>query len=242
MANGASLSPWRLMISARDPRIVRAATEAADGLIVPYTVIGPNQIRGTGDSESRTQLGTVYCLDCRLALELEVVPGPCIVVCGGLQVRDEALIPLASTKVVPIQLRDLSARTLLGCLFQLATHNHAAAATPEEILMAPELARVPRALLDAFLCAPSRVHTLDDIAGVLGLSKARARQTVHRIGFSDPRHLTTAIRARAWTTLVGTGMERGVVERYLGIPDRSTFRRSCRNAGVPVPWAASGSS
>ena len=68
------------------------------------------------------------------------------------------------------------------------------------------------------------------------MSPEVGRKVVHRAGFARAEHLFAALRYESWQWFAGHGFERSVFEDYLGIVDRSHFRRACQRAGLPAPW------
>lgn len=222
---------WCITVATYDPRVLSAVKRSAEEISIPYEVVTPSALPRSSGPE------TVYCFCSRAAFVVPELPGPAIIVCTGMHVRDEALIRLVRSWVVPIRLPDLTGHLLLRCLLELSSRSRLGDAVLRFTMAERLLARIPQPLIDAFLLRP-RIKALHDIASAVALNGAQARRLVRQAGFTDPRHLVTTLRASVWKALVGLGVNRRVTELHLGITDRSTFVRCCRRAGVPVPWTS----
>lgn len=95
---------------------------------------------------------------------------------------------------------------------------------------------IPRRVLEVFVHKPAGVQTTVDFARALAESHGKVRDMVHSCGFERTEHLVTALRAESWVWFARAGVPRTRLEPYLGIYDRTDFRRACRRAGIEVPW------
>jgi hypothetical protein len=91
---------------------------------------------------------------------------------------------------------------------------------------------VPERILRAFVLHPKCLRTLRDVCRVLAVSPSAARALVREAGFRRSEHLFAALRAESWVWFHRQGFRSAVFECYLGIWDRSDFRR----AALPLPW------
>jgi hypothetical protein len=154
---------------------------------------------------------------------------PTVIVTRGASVSDEILVSLSQRRAVILMYVDLTPLTLLaavlGAYFGIALQD-----APASRLGLP-----PR-LLRAFLAAPRSVHRLADLARGAGLPVGGLRALGRGLGLFRFERLLTTLRAETWKWLVSAGVDRRLVEDYLGITDRSNFRRACRRAGIALPW------
>lgn len=95
--------------------------------------------------------------------------------------------------------------------------------------------------MTSFLRAPRRIRKRLDLELALDRSRAWVRSMTEGAGFDRVTFLLTALRAQAWVVLITRGVALPAVQDYLGVQDRSTFRRACHRADVPVPWEVVGS-
>jgi hypothetical protein len=154
---------------------------------------------------------------------------PTLIVTRGLAVSDQVWADLARRRPVVISHEDLTPVTLLGGLLR-ARFGIDLGEVP------PSLRWVPPTLLRAFLASPRTTKHIGDIAVAAGASREELRQVAKSIGCERFDHVATRLRADVWRWLVSAGVDRGVVEDYLGVTDRSHLRRACRRARIPVPW------
>jgi hypothetical protein len=87
-----------------------------------------------------------------------------------------------------------------------------------------------------FVEDPSRVIRIRELCLALGIQNATASRVVAKLGFYRAEHLITFLRAEAWAWFVSRGLNRRIVEEFLGITDRSNFRRACQRAHIHPPW------
>jgi hypothetical protein len=95
---------------------------------------------------------------------------------------------------------------------------------------------LPPRVLRAFLAGPRRARTIGDLCCAVGTSAGQLRAVVKRCGFGRYEGLLTWLRLETWKWLVSAGVDRTLAEAYLGILDRSNFRRACKRAGLATPW------
>ena len=71
----------------------------------------------------------------------------------------------------------------------------------------------------------------------MGMSVGSLRQLYPELAVDRWAHLQARLRAEAWIHLFEWGVPWRVLDRYMGIVDRSNFRKSCRAAGIEPPWS-----
>ena len=96
--------------------------------------------------------------------------------------------------------------------------------------------RVASPILRAFLASPRTLHIKKDLCRAIGLSAGGLRSAVREGGFHRFEEMLTWLRSETWIWLVSAGVDRKLAEAYLGIADRSNFRRACKRASIEVPW------
>jgi hypothetical protein len=217
------------VVAANDLGVVRRVTEGLEKLCFPYRIYEPAPSR-----VAEGPRGMVYCLGSRLAAELPSFPGPTIVILSGAQLTDEAVARLQGKRVCALHLATLTPTLLLRAIV-VARSGSDVGCMAERLRGIPRLSRVPLALVTAFLEDPPAMTRLNDLRRALApLSREGAQSLVRRAGFARAEHLFTALRCGAWALLQGQALNRAEVERYLAIGDRTSFRRACHRAGVPV--------
>jgi hypothetical protein len=100
----------------------------------------------------------------------------------------------------------------------------------------PLVADIPLRVISGFVDAPLACKGLKDLARILDTSVWKARVVVRELGIARTAHLWTRMRCASWVWMVDKGLPPRVAETTLGMPDRATFRRSCRRANVTYPW------
>ncbi|HEX8451324.1 MAG TPA: hypothetical protein VF647_04450 [Longimicrobium sp.] len=220
----------RAIIAAEEPQAVRRVAAGLDALCFPYRIFPPrvpDLLAGPP--------GAVYCLGSRLASDVPAeVPGPVVVLLSGAQLTDRAVLRIQSLHTSTLQLEGLTPTSLLRAVVS-ATSGSDAECVAEQILHIARLNRVPRRLVAAFLADPARMTRLTDLRRALApLSREGAQELVRSTGFSRAEHLFTALRCATWILLRQEGVKRCEVEHYLGIENRTSFRRACGRAGVPA--------
>lgn len=190
--------------------------------------------------------GDVTILDTSAAQSLAVLPERPIVVCTGSHVVDLVLAKVNSKGGHLIAASELRPDRLLGVLFTGARSREGVDLSD---YLVGRLEGLPHAsdLVTVFLQAPARNLSLPAVATQLGWSRRRVRAVVAelewwRVQGSRTEYLWTFLRVEAWIWFTQRGIPRRHVERFLGIVDRTNFRRACRRACVGVPWEGSGSS
>ncbi len=221
---------------------MRARVLVSDGLVAgkAWSILTKLGITHQESSEAEANITIV---DGATIGRLGVLPEHLVVLCTGKTVRDELFAEVQARGGHVIHSSRLTAETLLAALCgkeRALGGMLLAGELQEELLAKPET----RALLDVFLSRPSYNPSLEEIAARLGWSRTRVRATVAALVAGRLRgkrldHLWTFLRCRTWAVLTSVGIPRTYVERYLGIVDRTNFRRACMRAGAEVPWRSS---
>lgn len=220
---------WCLYIAALDSRVRDRAVHCAEELGLRYQVL--DRDRPVFPREA----GAVYCVGSRLADRLMEIPEPALVVSVGAAVQDHLLVALSGKRAVAIRLSDLNAASLLQLLIRLTTavDVYGLAGYLQSV---QRFGQLPKKFLQAFVFDPTRMRALDDIAHAARGTRRDARAIVTAGESDQPEHLFVALKSESYSWLTAQGFARSAIEGYLGIGDRSTFRRACRRAGVAVPW------
>ena len=148
---------------------------------------------------------------------------------------DAACRMIALGRALPLSVERLDALALEGLM--LGSRNGRDTPTLHRVLLdqARKLS-LPSSLISAFLRGPSHYRTLQDAATAMEKSAHYARNVLVHAGIRRAEHMWTAMRAESWRWFTGLDLPSCSFERWLGITDRSTFRRSCVRAGVRPPW------
>lgn len=154
---------------------------------------------------------------------------PTVIVTRGVRVSDEAWAELSRRRPVVIRHVDLTPATLLQGLLR------ARFGIDFSHVPAP-LSRMPPALLQVFLHSPRAARTIGEFSCASGFTPDALRAVEKDLGCRRFEALVTRLRADVYKWLVRAGVDRTVVEGYLGIEDRSNFRRACRRARITPPW------
>ena len=214
-----------------DPHARRRLSESLRRLGIRHHDYDAQQCR------SRLPKASLYCVCARTIATLGVVPSPAIVVCCGMAVTDTVVSLVAHAGSPVIDASSLSPATLLQAIVNTADDRTPCALALKLYLAShPGFQRVPIELIDRFVAAPSEMIRLSDICVALQISRSSCRTLLRSAGFKRAEHLCTALRAETWIWFAQRGIRRAVVEKYLGIRDRKTFRRACCRAAVAVPW------
>lgn len=171
----------------------------------------------------------VVCTGPMAAAAVLALNVPTLLVTRGLAVSDQAWVELVRRRPVVISHDALTPVTLLDGLLR-ARFGIDLGDVP------PPLSWVPPILLRAFVASPQTIKHMGDFALASGTSRAVLRQAAKDVGCDRFEHVVTRLRADVWRWLVSAGVDRRVVEDYLGVTDRSHVRRACRRARIPVPW------
>jgi len=154
---------------------------------------------------------------------------PTVIVTRGLSIADAVLGQVSRRRALVISSDELTPVTLLGGLL--------GARFGIDLSDVPaRLSRVPPALLRGFLRSPRAAGTIRGFSRASGLAVDALRAMEKDLGCTRFEALVTRLRAGVYRWLASAGVDRTVVQDYLGIKDRSDFRRACRRAGIPVPW------
>lgn len=207
------------------PHVKRTLVECLRALGVEPVVAEPNGVA------SATQKGVIQFVEASAIGGTHSLVPPVVVVLTGMTVCDKLLSGIVGAGVAVIDSDDLTPRNLLQAMLRLTLGKNATT-IETDLTSSPGLRRVPHALVDAFLAAPKQMLRLHDVQRALRISQWAARKLVHSAGFTRAEHLFTMMRAEVWRWCASRGMERAMFEHYLGIRDRSTFRRACRRAGI----------
>ncbi len=196
---------------------------------ITHTLAGPEQPVTTVGRD------LVYCLCSTSASEMRLVPRQSVVICDGRMVTDRTFMRVVRSGAEVLGLDELTCSKLLQTLVRV-TQTVSKGTLAEHLVQIGSGHSIPPELVERFLDGPDRMFHLTDICRALFLSRKAARCLVHSCGFARGEHLCTALRAVAWCWFARQGICRFEYERFLGIKDHRTFRRSCQRAGVPVPW------
>lgn len=202
------------------------------------TLLGiTNRVYESSQLQIRVPRGSLYCLCTRTVALLDLLSVPAIVVCRGASIPDNVVAVVARAGVPTIDIRNLTAETLLRAMVGATSQGPAGPlAVKLHLASHPQFQFVPVQSIEAFLQSPRNMVRLSDICRALRVSRAEARRMLRSAGFERAEHLCTALRAETWIWFAQRGLQRTVFEHYLGISDRGTFRRACSRAVVTVPW------
>jgi len=218
-----------VVIALREPHSVRLAVTALAQLRFPFRVASPDQLVHPVEEP-----GVIHCVDATQAGAVGDLAGPAVVVSPSAHVDSATEAgPLVGTAFLPA--RGLTAVSLLQALIVAALGTNADFVA-RQVAQLHIFSRVPVELIEAFLHDPSGMTRLRDVRRCMKLSRARAHALVRFTQrFDRAEHLLTALRCASWAVLMHRDLARAPVEEYLGIQDRSDFRRACQRAGVPAP-------
>lgn len=216
-------------VAALDHRIIRRVTTTLQRMGISNNIADPHDVLRAAPSS------TIFCLGSKVAEGLPQLPEPSIVVCVGAPLSDRILVRVSSARSVAIELADVGPRSMLGAILR-ATMGTAGSGLDEHLRGLPRFSSLPDKLIDRFVLNPASMRTVRDICRSISISRRVAHRLVTDAGFKRAEHLLVALKAEAYLWLQSHGVSRRVLETYLGVPDRSTFRRACQRAGVSVPW------
>jgi hypothetical protein len=218
----------RTIVAVEDPLIVRRVVAGLEALSRPYSILEPCPA-----VVSAGPRGAVYCLGSRVASDLPGFPGPTVVILSGAPLTDEAVNKLHGRHMCTLHMDALTPTSLLQAMISARSGSELDSLAARLGRMG-KLHLVPLPLIMAFLQSPAGMLRLNHLRRVLApLSREKAQRMVQSAGFPRAEHMFTALRCAAWVLLKRDGVNRGEVERYLGITDRTSFRRACRRAGIP---------
>lgn len=219
----------RTIVAAEDPLIVRRVVAGLEALSRPYVILEPRAA-----AVSAGPPGAVYCLSSRVASDLPGFAGPTIIILSGAHLTDEALLRLQGRRMCTLRVDAVTPTLLLQAIIS-ARCGTEAGCVAAELARLGRLQSIPPALITAFLQAPATMLRLNHLRKAMApLSRESAQRLVRAAGFPRAEHLFTALRCGAWVLLRRDGVNRAEIERYLGITDRTSFRRACKRAGVPA--------
>lgn len=188
-------------------------------------------VERTMEQIARTDLkADVVCTGPSLATVVLGLNLPTVIVTRGMNVSDDVWAELVRRRPVVIRHVDLTPVALLQGLLRARFGIGFDGDVP------PSLSWVPPTLLRAFLATPQTIKHIGDFALAAGSSREELRQVAKAVGCERFEHLASRLRGDVWRWLVSAGVDRRVVEDYLGVTDRSHLRRACRRARIPVPW------
>jgi len=218
----------KAIVASRDPRVIQRVTAVIGGLPLSYRIVQPRR------AELPDEPGTVYFLDAAVASELAAAPRQAVIIAPDTRSADELSRTLRAHQTRVLQLAHLTRQTFLQAMV-LAT----ARADVDELVRCLRHVRrfshIDADVVVAFLEHPAGMVRLTDLRRALApLSRQAAQRLVRVCGFTRAEHLFTALRSAAWALLMDRGVPHGVAEGYLGITDRTSFRRACRRAAVPT--------
>jgi len=226
-----SVQYHRILVSATSPQVCHRLADCLRDLGVDFQLVDPQRLETSGQAE------TLFVLDCAVLERLSRCPARTIVVFTDSMCPLSVLQLVAAGRAVPLRYEGLNpnkmCRAIIRCVATNGVGGLAAHLTSQRVFAA-----VPRPLIGAFVLHPGRPTGLADLCRALGVSPASGREIVHLAGFRRAEHLFAALRYESWRWFAGHGFERSVFEDYLGIADRSHFRRACKRAGLTVPWHA----
>jgi len=221
--------PRKVTVAIMATGLFRRVLQCLDTLGQPYDVAAIPRV-WPADRADRVLIADPQAIN-----ELGAVPSPTIVLCTPTPVSSTLLADAIAMGGQLIAARTVSPTTLLCALLQTdqrvgvdGLHAHLVALLPET----PGAGR----LVSAFLERPALPRPFEALCRKLRMGNRAGRQLVRDLGFVRCQHLITLLRVEAWIWLVERGLNRDVVEPFLGIGDRSNFRRACHRAQVSPPW------
>lgn len=220
-------------IACREPLARLLLTRAISALNYPYSLIAPS-----GRELPAHPPDTVYCVESQLAGELASIPEMTVLVLSGALVSDDLIARLQQRPIVALRLKETTPGSLLRALLSV-TVGSGLDDLENRLRRLYFLQAVDTDLVTAFLANPAGMLRLKDLRRARApLSREGAQALVRAAGYLRAEHLFTALRLATWTVLLETGISRTIVESYLGIHDRGSFRRACTRAGLPAPCRA----
>lgn len=195
----------------------------------PYEVVAPEEVN---DREQGLRLVIV---DCKAILRAGPPRSPAIVICTNISVPGTAMADVIAGGGTLLASEELRPTPLFGSIFQVDRRR-----SPHhlETYLRRRLdgAEHGTDIVGLFLRHPANTIRIRDIRRALNVSERQAKRMIAQIGFHRAEHVATFLKAEVWTWYVGGGLKRYVVEHFLGIADRSNYRRACERAGIPPPW------
>jgi hypothetical protein len=218
-----------LAVVVRTARLKQRLLHTADVLHLRYRLVDlPDDV----PPGSASGTGMVWCLEAGVLLDVTRCLGACVLLIpshGEPSSGVPARIPGGGA--VPLRVDALTPGRLLAAVMG------AASSTVGDVLGALDMFQpLPAHLIAAFIREPNRFHRVQDLRRALHISRDAAREVVRSTKrFTRTEHLFAALRVALWAFLTSEGVDRSVVEEYLGVQDRGHFRRACARAGAPRP-------
>jgi hypothetical protein len=181
------------------------------------------------------QAGILFIMDTGVVERLSPCPPRTIVVFTESLCASSVLRHVAAGHVVPVRYDDLDREKMCRAIIRCVATN-GVGGLAAHLGSQGGFSGVPERILGAFVLQPKDLTSLRDVCRVLAVSPAAARALVRQAGFRRSEHLFAALRAESWVWFHRQGFRSAVFECYLGIWDRSDFRRACRRAALPLPW------
>ena len=223
------VQPHRVVVSATSHPIRNRIVDCLRDLDLEFQLVD-GQTPGIG-----AQWETLFLLDAGVAARMSTCPQRTIVVFADRVYPLSVLRLVAAGQVIPLRYEGLDQEKMCRAIIRCVATNRACGLAAH-LSSQPVFAGIPASVVSAFALHPVRLRALADLCQMLAVSPAVGRRIVHRAGFARAEHLFAALRYEAWQWFAGHGFERSMFEAYLGIRDRSHFRRSCQRAGLPAPW------
>ena len=221
--SGVTRSSLLAELRLRDQACERLVCQCLGAIGVPY-------VRGPQDAERPDWV----VLDCGHAEALSALPERSLILSHGERLQDVLLIRLQENGGKLMRTDDLTPERMLRVLF--ASEGGSTETLSEYLSTLLPGRPESRPLVTLFASAPAATARVEAVARAVRYHKRRVPDLVHALRFERLEHLWTYLRAESLVWLTHQGIRRKPVERFLGIFDRSNFRRACRRAGVPVPW------
>jgi hypothetical protein len=171
-----------------------------------------------------------FIMDSRCVESLDEIPRHAIVICTGQRVADVALAEVEQKGGCLIAAADLSAERLLSAMFS-TTQSPLATALRDHLASLLDHALATR-IVQVFVRDAHLPFNKNHLIAQMGVSNTDFGTAVREIGLQRGEHLWTFLRYETLRWLRGKGITRFAAERFLGIVDRTNFRRSCKRAGI----------
>ena len=224
-----SVQSCRVVVSAITHRIRNRITGCLRDLAVDYQLVDQERL------DIRGHVGTLFVLDCGVVERLSRCPARTIVVFADCPCPLSVLHHVVAGRVVPLRYEGLDPKKMCRAIIRCVATN-GVGGLAAHLNSHDAFAGVPRRILSAFVLHPERLRSLSDVCRVLAVSPDSARALVRRAGYRRSEHLFVRLRVESWVWFFREGFRPSVFESYLGIRDRSDFRRACRRAGLELPW------
>lgn len=211
-------------MAAVDLRVGRAVLATLGRLRIPGQPVEVDDVR------LRSPPAEILCLDSGAFAAIGRVPRPSVLITHGAAYSDDVWTALLDAAPVVLRLNQLDTHSLLAAMLRASVR----VGLNE---LPPSLSRLPPRVVEAFLADPASFRSVSDAGRALGMSLRSFRTMMRTAGFARFEAGVAWLRAEIWTWLATSGVDRRTVDRFVGVTDRTDFRRSCRRAGIRVPWA-----